>query len=118
MEFDPMKPPTSQLDVKRKRSIEAALLLGISATLPVFLAACSKDRPAEIAKSYPPVDPVRNKIAITGDGRILWNGAAVSTDELAALLRETTQLEEEPALQFQPEADASYEVSAKVLNIM
>ena len=61
-------------------------------------------------------DRVRNKIVLTVDGVILWNGEQVSRDELGARLRRTTEFPIEPELQFEPEANASYELAANVIN--
>lgn len=61
-------------------------------------------------------DPVRNKIILTSEGEILWNGDAVSRGELSALLVRTTELRSEPELQFEPEANASYDLAAKVID--
>jgi biopolymer transport protein ExbD len=61
-------------------------------------------------------DPVRNKIVLTTDGAILWNGDTVSRGQLAALLDRTTEFKVEPELQFEPEANASYELAARVID--
>jgi biopolymer transport protein ExbD len=61
-------------------------------------------------------DKVFNKVMLTADGTILWNGDRVSQGELSALLRRTTEYPIEPELQFEPEANASYELAANVIN--
>ena len=66
----------------------------------------------------PPVDPVRNKVVLTTDDKILWNGNAIDGPTLQRLLQETTQIDPEPELQFQPEPQASYDLSAKVLQVI
>jgi biopolymer transport protein ExbD len=68
----------------------------------------------------PPIkpDPVRNKVVLTAGGTIIWNDGAVSQGQLLALLQETTRYPIEPELQFEPEAEASYDLSARVLNII
>jgi biopolymer transport protein ExbD len=60
--------------------------------------------------------PDRNKIVVTAGGAILWNGEAVSQDDLSTLLVRTTRLRTKPELLFEPEANASYDVSVKVIN--
>ena len=62
------------------------------------------------------VDAVKNMIEITRQNEILWNGHPVSLAELDVNLQQTLTLPVEPELQFEPEPDASYELSAKVLN--
>ncbi|MES2698768.1 MAG: biopolymer transporter ExbD, partial [Pseudomonadota bacterium] len=49
---------------------------------------------------------------------ILWNGNPVNQNELVFQLQQTLTYPVEPELQFEPEAQASYELSANVLNII
>lgn len=63
----------------------------------------------------PPLDPVRNKIAIDAQDKLLWNGQAVSPGQLSALLEQTRRMAVEPELQFEPEGRASYDASARTL---
>lgn len=60
------------------------------------------------------VHPVGNQIAVTEQGAILWNGAAVNRSELAGLLNEVRGLSPEPQVRFEPEPQASYALSADV----
>ena len=50
--------------------------------------------------------------------QILWNGETISQGQLVTLLQESTRMAVEPELQFEPEAQASYDLSAKVLQII
>ena len=58
----------------------------------------------------------RNKIVVTDADAILWNGESVSQDELFALLVQTRRLRNKAELRFEPEANASYDASVKVIN--
>jgi biopolymer transport protein ExbD len=58
----------------------------------------------------------RNKIVVTNGGEILWNGDGVTQDELFALLVQTRRMPDKPELQLEPEANASYDTSVKVIN--
>ena len=64
------------------------------------------------------VDPVKNKIVLTPANEILWNGTPITDNTLVANLQTSLSYAVEPELQFEPEATASYELSAKVLNII
>ena len=68
----------------------------------------------------PPVliDPIKNKLVLTQDNQILWNAEPITGGQLRTLLAESLTLATEPELQFEPEALASYELSARVLNII
>jgi len=101
--------------------IDVLLVLLIVFVMSIPVATHSLELPLPQAKIEPlPVtpDPVHNKVVLTTDEAILWNGYPVSQAELQALLQETTRLPIEPELQYEPEADASYDLSAKVLNII
>ena len=65
----------------------------------------------------PPIDPVKNKIVVTGAGQILWNGAAVSPIQLRQYLEITTTMTPTPELHLQPEPEARYELVDEVLAI-
>ena len=64
------------------------------------------------------VEPVKNKLVLNAANQILWNGKAVDQGQLVSLLQQSRAMNPEPELQFEPEARASYELSARVLNII
>ncbi|MDZ4277374.1 MAG: biopolymer transporter ExbD, partial [Erythrobacter sp.] len=65
----------------------------------------------------PPViiEPVKNKLVLTPQDQILWNGTVITEGQLRTILAESTKMTPEPELQFEPEALASYRLSARVL---
>jgi len=88
-------------------------------SIPVATHAVSIDLP--VADPNPPpnmVDPIKNKIVLTPNNEILWNGTAITPNTLVANLQTSLTFSVEPELQFEPEASASYDLSAKVLNII
>jgi len=75
----------------------------------------------QLPSAPPPVgtiDPVINTVEVTAADTIRWNGTEVSSVQLAALLKRTTRLPVEPELQFKPMPQASYNLSAGVLNLI
>ena len=48
----------------------------------------------------------------------MWNGTAVNTSQLVSLLKSTLAINPEPELQFQPDAQAPYDTTIQVLNII
>lgn len=60
-------------------------------------------------------DPVRNRLTITQDGVISWNGDPVSRGELTTLIAKVRTMDPEPRVEFEPDARASYAASAEVL---
>jgi biopolymer transport protein ExbD len=66
-----------------------------------------------------PVDPrmIRhdiNRLQITAADRLVWNGQPISERQLAALLHQSALRPIEPELQYEPEAQASYDLAARV----
>jgi biopolymer transport protein ExbD len=95
------------------------LLIMFIITSPVATHSVDIDLPpATPPDNPPPINPVKNKVSITPQGEILWNANAVSGGELRSLLGDTLNMNPEPELQFQPQPDASYDLSAKVLEII
>ncbi len=64
------------------------------------------------------IDPVVNKIFIDDTGAILWNGSAVSQQQVADFLKQTKAMAVEPELQFQPTENAPYVVVDEVLAVV
>ena len=63
------------------------------------------------------IDPVKNKIVITNDDKILWNGLPMPIQQLRLYLDRTQQMEPTPELHLQPESEARYETVDEVLAI-
>jgi biopolymer transport protein ExbD len=94
------------------------LLIMFIITIPIQTHAVKLDLPVnQNNQNPPPVDPVKNKIVVTGDDRILWNGNPVSMEQLRLFLDTTQQMEPSPELHLQPEASARYEMVDEVLAV-
>jgi biopolymer transport protein ExbD len=95
------------------------LLIMFIITIPVATHSVDIDLPQpQPNDTPPPIDPVKNKLVLTPQDQILWNGTAISEGQLVSTLGETTTMAVEPELQFEPEGMASYELSARVLDII
>ncbi|WAT17294.1 biopolymer transporter ExbD [Aurantiacibacter sp. MUD11] len=95
------------------------LLIMFIITIPVATHAVNIDLPSPTNNpDTPDVDPIKNKIVLTRDGQILWNADPISQGELVGNLQQSLTFAVEPELQFEPEANASYNLSARVLNII
>jgi len=96
------------------------LLIMFIITIPVATHSIDIDLPVATPpdQNPPPIDPVKNKLVLTRDNKILWNGSPLDGPMLQNQLQATTRMDPEPELQFQPEPDASYELSAQVLQVI
>jgi len=101
--------------------IDVLLVLLIVLMMSVPIATHSLDIPLPGKTPPGPIpefNPIRNKVVLTAEGQILWNADTVSPGQLLAVLRQTKRYRVEPELQYEPEAAASYDLSARVLNII
>jgi biopolymer transport protein ExbD len=92
------------------------LLIMLIITIPVQTHAVKIDLPQ--AANSPPIDPIRNKIAIDQAGTIFWNGTPIERDALRTALELANQRTPPPELQIQPHPEARYEVVDEVLTIV
>ena len=95
------------------------LLIMFIITIPVATHAVNIDLPSPSNNpDTPDVDPIKNKIVLTPNGEILWNAEPISDGELVSNLQQSLTYAVEPELQFEPEAQASYDLAAKVLQLI
>ncbi|MEO0462372.1 MAG: biopolymer transporter ExbD [Pseudomonadota bacterium] len=109
------------LDMNMTPLIDVLLVLLIMfiITIPVAVNSVNIDLPQNNTNTPPPdIDPVKNKLVLTSEDRILWNGEDISQGVLVDTLRQSMAMAVEPELQFEPESNASYDLSAKVLQII
>ncbi|MCJ8191853.1 ExbD/TolR family protein [Sphingomicrobium aestuariivivum] len=90
------------------------LLIMFIITIPVQSHAVKLDLPGE-APEITVLEPLRNKVVITAEDRILWNGETVGRTQLRTLFDLTLEMDMEPELHLQPEADARYVLVDEVL---
>ncbi len=112
--------PMMEMNTTPLIDVMLVLLIMFIITIPVATHSIDIDLPVPSA-TPPPLDQIKptvNKLVLTRDGKILWNGVELSGGELVRDLKITATMQPEPELQFQPEQDASYDLSAKVLNII
>jgi biopolymer transport protein ExbD len=111
--------PMMEMNTTPLIDVMLVLLIMFIITIPVATHSVDIDLPqATPPTDLPPPDTIKNKVVLTQDGKILWNANPVTGGQLVSLLKQTLEYPVEPELQFQPEPDASYDLSAKVLNII
>jgi biopolymer transport protein ExbD len=111
--------PMMEMNMTPLIDVLLVLLIMFIITIPVATHSIDIDLPVPSPDDNPPpVDPIKNKIVLTPANEILWNGTAINQGELVSNLQTSLTYAVEPELQFEPEANASYDLSAKVLNII
>ena len=108
------------MDINTTPLIDVMLVLLIMfiITIPIQTHAVKLDLPQDQPnQTPPPIDPVKNKIVVTGAGQVLWNGAPVELTTLRQYLDITTTMTPTPELHLQPEPNARYELVDEVLAV-
>ena len=111
--------PMMEMNTTPLIDVMLVLLIMFIITIPVATHAVSIDLPNP---NTPPPDTVikrdKNKVVVMPNNAILWNGSPVTVNQLTSLLQSTLAIKPEPELQFQPDAQAPYDTSLQVLNII
>ena len=111
--------PMMEMNTTPLIDVMLVLLIMFIITIPVATHAVNIDLPNPAA---PPPDIVikrdKNKVVILPNNDILWNGTSVNINQLTGLLKSTLAIKPEPELQYQPDAQAPYDTSIQVLNII
>ncbi|MCJ2181485.1 biopolymer transporter ExbD [Novosphingobium sp. 1949] len=112
--------PMMEMNTTPLIDVMLCLLIMFIMSIPVATHSINIDLPVATppTNTPPPVDPIKNKVVLTKDDKILWNGNQVDGPGLVNLLQQSLQYPVEPELQFQPEPEASYELSANVLQLI
>ena len=110
--------PMIDMNVTPLIDVMLVLLIMFIITIPIQTHAVKLDLPVnQNNQPPPPIDTVKNKVVVSADGKILWNGAPVSQEQLRQYLDITQQMNPIPELHLQPDATARYELVDEVLAI-
>jgi biopolymer transport protein ExbD len=107
------------MDINTTPLIDVMLVLLIMfiITIPIQTHAVKLDLPQNSNSPPPPVEPLKNKVVITGAGAVLWNGTPVTMVQLRQYLDVSQQMSPVPELHLQPEPNARYETVDQVLAV-
>jgi biopolymer transport protein ExbD len=107
--------PMMEMNTTPLIDVMLVLIIMLIITIPIQTHAVKLDLPQNNNSTPPPIDPIKNKIVITGTGAVLWNGTPVQLTQLRQYLDITQQMNPEPELHLQPEPTARYELVDQVL---
>ena len=112
--------PMMEMNTTPLIDVMLVLLIMFIITIPVATHSVDIDLPVPNNVPPPPdmIDPIKNKIVLTPDNIILWNGTPINDGELVRNLEATKAINPEPELQFEPDQQASYDLSIRVLNVI
>jgi biopolymer transport protein ExbD len=108
------------MDINTTPLIDVMLVLLIMfiITIPLQTHAVKLDLPQDQPNNQPPpIDPVKNKIVISPQDQVLWNGQPIDLTMLKQYLDVTQTMNPVPELHLQPEAMARYELVDEVLAV-
>jgi biopolymer transport protein ExbD len=87
-------------------------------TIPIQTHAVKLDLPVDTGQNTPPpVDPVKNKVVITPDNQVLWNGSPIDLVRLRQYLDITQTMNPIPELHLEPDGQARYDLVDRVLAV-
>ena len=108
------------MDINTTPLIDVMLVLLIMfiITIPIQTHAVKLDLPQDQGKPPPDLpDPVKNKVVVTPDGKILWNGSPIDKIQLRQYLDITQTMNPIPELHLEPDPQARYVLVDEVLAV-
>ncbi|ABQ66492.1 biopolymer transporter ExbD [Sphingomonas histidinilytica] len=108
------------MDINTTPLIDVMLVLLIMfiITIPIQTHAVKLDLPVDTGQNTPPpVDPVKNKVVITPDNQVLWNGSPIDLVRLRQYLDITQTMNPIPELHLEPDGQARYDLVDRVLAV-
>jgi biopolymer transport protein ExbD len=107
------------MDINTTPLIDVMLVLLIMfiITIPIQTHAVKLDLPVDTGAPPPPVDPVKNKVVVSANNQVLWNGQPIDIVRLRQYLDITQTMSPIPELHLEPEAQARYALVDQVLAV-
>ncbi len=110
--------PMMEMNTTPLIDVLLVLIIMFIITLPIQTHAVKVDLPQNDPRNQTIVNADKNKISIDPAGVVAFNGQPVDDATLKQLLVQTTTLDPEPELHFQPDPTARYEVVDRILAVV
>ena len=111
--------PMMEMNTTPLIDVMLVLLIMMIITIPVQTHAVKVDLPQQQQnQTPPPVEPDKNKLYIDPQGSVYWNGIPVDDTLLRQYLDQTTKMDPEPELHFQPDPQSRYDKVDHILAIV
>ena len=110
--------PLGELNTTPLIDIMLVILVVLILAVPAGTHSLDSDLPGVKPPLHVVLHEDRNRLSITANDAVLWNGTRVDGPALVTILAQANALDPEPRLEFAPEAEARYELSAQVLRIV
>jgi len=112
--------PMMEMNTTPLIDVMLVLLIMFIITIPVATHSVDIDLPVPNPNQPPPppVKPTVNKVTITRENQVMWNGQPLNNSQLVQNLHTTLTMNPEPELQFEPDSEAGYDMAAKTLQVI
>jgi biopolymer transport protein ExbD len=107
--------PMAEINVTPMVDVMLVLLVIFIITAPLFTHAVKLELPTA-ASAPAPEKPESITLSINAEGKLFWNNAAVSIDELGTRFATAAQKKPQPELQLRADKSTRYEVIAQVMS--
>ncbi len=106
--------PMADINVTPMVDVMLVLLVIFIITAPLFTNALKLELPN--AQSQPaPEKPETITLAINGEGKLFWNNAAITREDLTARIAVASEKKPQPELQLRADKSTRYEIIAQVM---
>ncbi|MBW4330505.1 biopolymer transporter ExbD [Stakelama sp. CBK3Z-3] len=110
--------PMMEMNTTPLIDVMLVLLIMFIITIPIQTHAVKVDLPQPSDQPQNTVEPDKNKVIISPEGAITWNGQPINEVQLRQYLDQTVRMNPQPELHFQPDPQARYNRVDEVLAII
>ena len=111
--------PMGEMNTTPLIDVMLCLLVMMILSIPIQTHAVKIDLPiSDNNPNKPLIEPQKNRVYISPEGVVTWNGSPVNFTQLADLLEQTKTIQPTPELQLQPDPQSRYLIVDQVLALI